>query len=102
MIIRNSRFISGRGAGKNVTGTREQRRLLDIMETARTVVSQLDLDKVLASILKNAMEIAKTRAGSIALYTPKPGTMRIHAHKGFSRGFIANREWKVRKGGLTD
>jgi len=72
------------------------------METSRTVVSHLDLDKVLSIILKKAMEITRTQAGSIALYTPKTATMRMHAHRGFSRSFIANREWKVRRGGLTD
>jgi diguanylate cyclase (GGDEF)-like protein len=80
---------------------KEQKRLLDILETSRTVVSHLDLDKVLSIILKKAMEITGTHAGSIALYTPKTATMQIHAHRGFSRSFIANREWKVRKGGLT-
>jgi diguanylate cyclase (GGDEF)-like protein len=85
-----------------MTGTREQERLLDIVETAKTVVSQLDLDRVLSLILKKSMEITKTRAGSIALFTAKTGTMRIHAHRGFSRGFLANREWKIRRGGLTD
>ena len=81
---------------------KEQQRLIDIMETSRTVVSHLDLDKVLSIILKKAMEITTTHAGSVALYTPKTATMRIHAHRGFSRSFIANREWKVRRGGLTD
>lgn len=81
---------------------KEHKRLLDIMKTARTVVSQLDLDKALSTILKIAMKITKTRAGSIALYTPETATMRIHAHRGFTRSFIANSEWKVRRGGLTD
>lgn len=81
---------------------KEHKRLLDIVRTARAVVSHLDLDKVLSIILKKAMEITKTRAGSIALYTPKTMIMRIHAHRGFTRSFIANREWKVRRGGLTD
>jgi diguanylate cyclase (GGDEF)-like protein len=81
---------------------KEQKRLLDIMEAARSVVAQLDLDKALAIILKNAMEITKTRAGSVALYTARAGTMRIHAHRGFSKRFIANHEWKVRRNGLTD
>ncbi|HSB33241.1 MAG TPA: sensor domain-containing diguanylate cyclase [Nitrospirota bacterium] len=85
-----------------MSGTKEQRRLIEIMETAKAVVSQLDLDKVLAVILKKAMEITKTRAGSIALFTAKTGTLRIHAHKGFSRGFISNSEWKVQRGGLTE
>jgi len=82
--------------------SKNQMRLLDIMETARTVVSQLDLDKVLSLILKKAMEITKTRAGSIALYTPATATMRIHAQQGFTREFIANREWQLKRGGLTD
>jgi diguanylate cyclase (GGDEF)-like protein len=85
-----------------MSGTREQRRLFEITETAKAVVSQLDLDKVLSVILKKAMEITKTRAGSIALFTAKTGTMRIHAHKGFSKGFISNCEWKVQRGGLTE
>jgi diguanylate cyclase (GGDEF)-like protein len=76
--------------------------LLGIMETARAVVSHLDLDKVLSIILKRAMEITTTRAGSIALYAPDSATMRIHAHRGLTRSFIANREWQVRKGGFTD
>jgi diguanylate cyclase (GGDEF)-like protein len=76
-------------------------RMLDIILTARSLVSQLDLDKALTMALKKAMEITKARAGSIALYSAKTATMRIHAHKGFSRDFIANREWKVRRSGLT-
>ena len=76
--------------------------VLDIITTARTVVSQLDLDKALAITLKKAMAMTRTRAGSIALYSPETGTMRIHVHKGFSRDFPANRTWKVRRGGLTD
>jgi len=66
------------------------------------VVSHLDIEKVLSIILKKAMAITKTHAGSIALYTPDTATMRIHAHRGFTRSFIANREWKVRQGGFTD
>lgn len=75
---------------------------LDIIMTARAVVSQLDLDKALSSVLKKAMEMTNTRAGSIALYNPKSATMRIHAHRGFSRDFLSSREWKVQRGGLTD
>ena len=73
----------------------------DIIETARSVVSQLELDKALNIVLKKAMELTKTKAGSIALFTPKEGTMRIRAQKGFPKGALANLEWKVRKGGLT-
>jgi len=77
-------------------------RLSDILGTARTVVSQLELDKTLAVVLKKSMEVTRTKAGSIALYDPATNTLRVHAHKGFSKHFIANREWKVRRGGLSD
>jgi diguanylate cyclase (GGDEF)-like protein len=77
------------------------KRMFDTIETARIVVSQLDLDKALSIALKKAMEMTKTMAGSIALYTPKTATMRIHAHRGFSKHFIADRAWKVRRGGIT-
>ena len=43
-----------------------QKRLLDILEPARTVVSLTDLHRVLAIILKKAVEITMTQAGSIA------------------------------------
>lgn len=76
--------------------------VLDLITSARSIVAQLDLDKALAIVLKKAMEITQTKAGSIALSMPASGSMRIHAHKGFSRDFIQNREWRVRKGGLTE
>ncbi len=75
--------------------------MFDTIETARVVVSQLDLDKALSIVLKKAMEMTNTMAGSIALYTAKTATMRIQAHRGFSKYFISDRTWKVRRGGLT-
>jgi diguanylate cyclase (GGDEF)-like protein len=77
-------------------------RLSGILGTARTVVSQLDLDKTLSVVLRKSMDVTGTTAGSIALYDPVRNTLSIRAHKGFSKHFIANREWTVRTGGLTD
>ena len=77
-------------------------RLAGIIKTARVVIAQLDLDKALAIALRKSLEITRTKAGSIALYDREHNTLRIHAHKGFSKLFIANREWKVRRGGLSD
>lgn len=77
-------------------------RLGNILGMARTVISQLDLDRALAIVLRKSMEVTRTKAGSIALYHPSTNTLRIHAHKGFSKQFIANREWTVRPGGLSD
>lgn len=76
-------------------------RLGDILGMARTVISQLDLEKTLAVVLRKSMEVTKTKAGSIALYHAETRTFRIHAHRGFSRHFLAGREWTVRPGGLT-
>lgn len=81
---------------------RQDTRLVDIIRTARSVVSQLDLDKALSITLKKAMDMTKTKAGSIALYHAGTRTLRIHAHRGFSRNFISDHEWKVRPGGLSD
>ncbi len=77
-------------------------RLVDILLTARSVVSQLDLDKALSLALRKAMEITRTKAGSIALFDARTRMLRIHAHRGFSKDFIANHAWKVRPGGLSD
>jgi diguanylate cyclase (GGDEF)-like protein len=74
----------------------------DILGTARAVVSHLDLDRSLSVILRKAMEVSGTTAGSIALYHPTTNTLRIHAHKGLPPAFISNREWSVRPGSLMD
>lgn len=74
----------------------------EIIRTARAVVSELELDKALSILLKKAMRITNTSAGTIALYTAETATMRIHAYRGFSKKFISNPEWIVRTGGLTD
>ena len=85
-----------------MAGLNLNKRLSGILAAARTVVSQLDLDKALAIVLKESMAVTDTKAGSIALYNAESHTLRIHAHKGFSRHFLANREWKVGRYGLTE
>jgi diguanylate cyclase (GGDEF)-like protein len=77
-------------------------RLSDILVTARAVVSHLDLDRSLSVILRKAMEVSGTTAGSIALYHPTTNTLRIHAHKGLPPSFISSRDWFVRPGSLMD
>jgi diguanylate cyclase (GGDEF)-like protein len=77
-------------------------RLSDILSAARTVVSHLDLDRSLSAILRKAMEVSGTTAGSIALYNSAAKTLRIHAHKGLPSSFISDREWTVRPGSMMD
>jgi diguanylate cyclase (GGDEF)-like protein len=103
MIISSHALLLKAGpVGAQMGSLKINDRLSDILSTARAVVSQLDLDKALAIVLKKSMEVTRTSAGSIALFDPATNTLRIRAHKGFSRNFIANREWKVRRGGLSD
>jgi diguanylate cyclase (GGDEF)-like protein len=90
------------GERRSVGALKQRSRLEDILTAARIVVSQLDLEKALAVILRKALDVSGMKAGSIALYHPETNTLRIHAHKGFSRSFIASREWTVRPGGPTD
>jgi len=79
----------------------ELKGLRDILDVARAVVSSLDLDAVLRTILRNAMDITQTPAGSIALYDDSLSQMALHAHAGMSPAFIAKSRWRVKKGGLT-
>ena len=74
----------------------------NILDAARAVIAHLDLDRSLAVILRKAMEVSGTTAGSIALYHPATKTLRIHAHRGLPPSFIPNREWSVPPGSLMD
>jgi GAF domain-containing protein len=76
--------------------------LIDLLEVARLVVSTLEMDQVLEEILKSAMKLTGTNAGSIALYRKETQELELHAHKGLSQDFIGNTIWRVRQGGLTD
>jgi len=80
----------------------EVRDLLDLLDVARLVVSTLEMDQVLEAILKSAMKLTGTSAGSIALYHKETRELEIRAHHGFSQGFVGDARWKVRQGGLTD
>ncbi len=87
---------------EKLTNEANVKELLDLFQVARLVVSTLNMDQVLEAILKSAMKLTKTSAGSIALYNKNKQELEMHAHKGFSKGFIGNTRWKVRPGGLTD
>jgi diguanylate cyclase (GGDEF)-like protein len=75
--------------------------LRDMLDVARAVVSTLDLDAVLHTILHSAMDLVQTPAGSIALYDGELCQMRLHAHSGLSPRFVAKASWRVKAGGLT-
>ena len=72
--------------------------LIDLLEVARLVVSTLEMDQVLEAILKSAMKLTDTSAGSIALYKKDTQELELHAHRGLSQDFIGNTVWRVRPG----
>ena len=79
----------------------ELRGLKDLLEVARVVVSSLELDRVLQSILDHAMDLMEMPAGSIALFEEEYSQLTMHAHAGLSETFVARRRWRVHEGGLT-
>lgn len=81
---------------------RESGECYDIIEVARKVVSSLDLNAVLETILMNALDLAQMPAGSIALYDEKNETLTLHAYTGLSRKFVEQRSWRPTPGGLTE
>jgi diguanylate cyclase (GGDEF)-like protein len=75
--------------------------LIDLLDVAKLVVSTLEMDQVLEAILKSAMKLTETSAGSIALYHKDTRELELRAHMGFSEDFIGDRKWTVRPDGLT-
>ena len=87
---------------KKGSDNKEVQELIDLLDVAKLVVSTLEMDQVLDAILKSAMKLTGTGAGSIALYHKDTEELEIRAHWGFSHDFVGNTRWKVRPGGLTD
>ena len=81
----------------------EVRELRSIIGVAQAVVSSLDLDAVLATILDSAMSILDTPAGALALYDEKRGEMEFHAQIGFRTPFFhAGGRWEVWPDSLSE
>jgi len=59
-------------------------------------------DELLHTIIKWATRLTHTPAGSIALYDSQENTMEIVAVHGFKKDFMAEEQWPIRKGGLTE
>jgi diguanylate cyclase (GGDEF)-like protein len=78
------------------------RALTDLIEVSRLVVSTIDLDTVLQSILTNAMHFAATPAGTMAMYDEKKKAFILHSCEGFSAEFAKKDRWDVMPGGLTE
>ena len=78
------------------------RALNDLIEVAQASVSTIDLEELLAAILKSAMNFAEMPAGSVALYDASSGELHLRAHAGLSSAFVSRSSWLLTPGGLTD
>ncbi|MDP1758554.1 MAG: PAS domain S-box protein, partial [Thermodesulfovibrionales bacterium] len=64
-----------------------------------TITKARNLEEVLNKVLKSAMKLTETPAGSIALIDGDE--MVMAAHRGLNLGFFKEKRWKPRKDGLT-
>lgn len=69
--------------------------LTEIIGVARTVVSTLELDKVLNSVLHNAMQFMEMPAGMLEAYNEITQEMVPHVDAGLSAEFVENDRWRV-------
>jgi diguanylate cyclase (GGDEF)-like protein len=80
----------------------ENRRLRDLLEAARLVLSTFELNTALDAILKSAQELTRCSAASIALYDPEAKELNLFAQRGLDEHQIAKHRWAPQAGGLSD
>ena len=69
--------------------------LTNLIGVARTVVSTLELDLVLETILEKARQLMEMPAGTLAVYHESSEQMILHVHAGLSADFTRNDRWPL-------
>lgn len=69
--------------------------LTDLIGVARAVVSTLDLDKVLDSVLASALQFMEMPSGMLAVYDETSQETVPHVHTGLSPEFVENDRWRM-------
>lgn len=69
--------------------------LTDLISVARTVVSTLELDQVLQTILHNALTFMNMPSGLLAVYQENSDRMVMRAHAGMSADFVRADQWPL-------
>ncbi len=75
--------------------------LTDLIGVARTVVSTLELDQVLDTILSNALQFMNMPAGMLAVFHESSDQMVLHVHSGLSPEFVRIDRWPAMGRGDT-
>lgn len=74
------------------------RALMPLFETTKMLMAQIDLDRLLGTIVDNAMKDTKADRGSLMLLDDKRGELRIAASSGIPRELVASSREKLGDG----
>ena len=92
--------------GKRKQEKEQVERMLAEFEQLNRVGRQLNntdnLSQMLNLVLKEALQVTNSPAGTISLYDKSTRALSLHSAYGFSEGFENQEPWIVRKGGLTE
>lgn len=66
------------------------------------LISAKSIDVVFQRIVQCAINLTKSKAGSLALYDEKTNEFKMEVAIGFSETFSKTQRWKLRKNGLTN
>ena len=87
-------FIKSRLMKENI----KLRALMPLFETAKMLMSQMDLDRLLSTIVDTAIRGTKADRGSLMLIDEKRGELRIAASSGLPPELIASSREKIGEG----
>ncbi len=106
VICNLSSQLMGAMLRKRFDAEEKARRLLEetkeLYRIGVALTSADSLEKILDTLLREALRTLKAPAGSVALYDEDTESMTLKASLGFSADFSQVSRWKKRKGGMTD
>lgn len=92
--------------GKRKREKEQVERMLNEFKKLNRVGRQLNttnsMSQILNLVLREALQVTKSPAGTISLYDKTTRELSLHSAYGFSPGFEEQDAWIVREGGLTE
>lgn len=72
-----------------------------LYELGLVLTQSQNLHDIFKTVVKYAVELTNSPAGSLAVFDEASGEMYFGAAQGFSRNFMKEQVWRIRRGGLT-
>jgi diguanylate cyclase (GGDEF)-like protein len=69
--------------------------LTTLISVAKTVVSTLELDQVLTSVLESSCSLMSMPAGVVGVYSDRTHEMVLHVHSGLTDSFVRHDRWAI-------